>query len=480
MCRKLNYLICFVLLLSLAGDVKAVNVWWSDADPADSLWSTPGNWDTGTLPTSDDLVRLNETPGPTVANESAVANAILVGPEGNTGALTIDGGTLTTVSWVPLGHSGGDGTVNMISGTFNIGNNFWPGSAGGTGTVNMTGGIITCTNFQIPNTDTSTGNVYLNGGSISTINFGMKASGKLDVTAGTLIINQNMLSTVQGFIDNGWITAYDGNGTLQLDYGVTNLGATTLTAIHNLRPNPADGGLASAGNVELSWTLPDPSVSGQPISVDVYFTDDLEARKMFTDPEAIQVVSNQNVTSVVVQAEPKTRYYWAIDSYIGSDTDPVFGHIFSFVADNIPPNVDAGADIVTWLEDGPRTGNLDATVTDEDAYIVTWTVVSEPDDPNNPDAVITDLSAEDTTITLSAVGEYVLQLDASDGEYSSSDTVTINVYEDSCLAAQSLPDYEPLVGDLNNDCRVDEADMALLEENWLMDNSLTEDWTKIE
>ncbi|MHC4540122.1 MAG: hypothetical protein ACYTEK_20920, partial [Planctomycetota bacterium] len=153
-----------------------------------------------------------------------------------------------------------------------------------------------------------------------------------------------------------------------------------------------------------------------------------------------------------------------------------FGPIFSFVADNIPPEVDAGSDVVTWLEAGAREGNLDATVIDIDAYTVQWTVVSEPDDPNSPDASIADPTAEDTTVTLSAVGEYVLQLEASDGEYTGSGTVTINVYNDSCEAAQSLPDYVPLVGDLNGDCRVDEVDMALLEENWLKDNSLTEAW----
>jgi len=67
-----------------------------------------------------------------------------------------------------------------------------------------------------------------------------------------------------------------------------------------------------------------------------------------------------------------------------------------------------------------------------------------------------------------------LQLDAFDGEYTGSDTVAINVYRDGCEAAKSLPDYVPLLGDLNGDCKVDEADLALLEENWLMDNSLTE------
>ena len=99
---------------------------------------------------------------------------------------------------------------------------------------------------------------------------------------------------------------------------------------------------------------------------------------------------------------------------------------------------------------------------------------SGPNDPNNPDAMITDQSAEDTSITLSALGEYVLQLEAFDGEYTGSDTVKINVYNDGCEAAQSLPDYVPFPGDLNGDCRVDDLDLAILEEDWLKDNSLTE------
>jgi len=148
--------------------------------------------------------------------------------------------------------------------------------------------------------------------------------------------------------------------------------------------------------------------------------------------------------------------------------------MFTFRTANQPPVVDAGPDLVTWqADDGVRTGNLDATVTDDSAipYTLQWTVVSEPDDPNNPDAVIADPSAEDTSITLAAVGEYVLQLEAFDGEYTGSDTVTINVYNDGCEAAQSLPDYVPLVGDLNGDCKVDDADMALLQENWLKSGS---------
>ena len=42
---RLICLISFVLTLSLVGHVQAQTANWTDGDPADSLWSTPGNWD---------------------------------------------------------------------------------------------------------------------------------------------------------------------------------------------------------------------------------------------------------------------------------------------------------------------------------------------------------------------------------------------------------------------------------------------------
>jgi hypothetical protein len=116
--------------------------------------------------------------------------------------------------------------------------------------------------------------------------------------------------------------------------------------------------------------------------------------------------------------------------------------------------------------------NLDATVTDDGAlipYTVHWTVVNEP---NQGAAVIQTVTAEDSGVTLAALGQYVFQLEAFDGEYTSSDTVTINVYNDSCQAAKSLSDYVPLAGDVNEDCMVDLRDLALMAANWLKDNAL--------
>jgi hypothetical protein len=480
MCKKLTYLASFVLVLSLVGNVRAATVVWTDAGP-DHLWSTPENWSTGTVPTSADLARIKMIPGPTIANEGAVVYKLQVAQGGSSvGDLTVDGGTLTVANWFTVAQGvDSDAILNMNSGTITVDTGFNVAFQG-SGTLNMTGGTITVAGqLYIAQKSVATGHANLDGGTITTNSFSMRgeagSAGTMDISAGTLIINGDAVSTVQGYIDNGWITAYDGNGTLQLDYDMTNKGKTTLKAVHMLNPNPANGALVAPGEMELSWASPDPCVPGQTVPVDVYFTHDLQLLEQFTDPAAIQVVSKQNVTSVVVQTQPKTWYYWAVDTYIGDPNDPIFGPIFSLFADNQAPQVDAGADVVTWLADAVvRTKNLDATVTDDEAYTVQWIVVNEPDDPNNPDAVITDPSAEDTSITLSALGEYVLQLEAFDGEYTGSDTVTINVYNDGCEAAQSLPDYVPLVGDLNGDCRVDEADLALLEENWLQDNSLTE------
>ena len=481
MFRKMICLVSFVLVLGIVVDVQAGEVYWTDDGP-DHLWSTPANWEGGTIPTPADRARTNKLPGPIVADDVLV-NMAYAGFSGDAGAITVDGGTLTTKSFCVVGRMTGDnGTLNMISGTINVGSTLYVGHEG-TGTLNMTGGNIAVKgSLTIAAYDTGTGHVNLNGGIITINDINMRseagAIGTMDVRAGTLIINEDKLSTVQGYIDNGWITAYDGDGTLQLDYDVTNEGQTTLKATHFLNPNPVDGSLVTHGEVELSWTLPDTFVPGQPVSVDVYFSDDLQLLEQFTDPAAIQVVSKQNVTSVAVQTQVKTRYYWAIDTYIGDPNDPIFGPIFSFFTDNLHPEVDAGADITTWLEEGTKTRNLDATVTDDglaSPYTVQWMVVSEPNDPNNPDAVIDDPSAEDTSITLSALGEYVLQLEAFDGEYTSMDTVTINVYNDSCEAAQSLPDYEPFPGDLNGDCIVDDLDLAILQEDWLKDNSLIEE-----
>lgn len=481
MSRNMTSLVAFVLSLILVNSASALISW--DRGGRDDLWSTASNWSPDTVPTRVDAASIDQPENThCVVQEgiTAACETLRVGNGGVTTNLDIRGGSLAASgAYIGVDAPSGHGILNMSGGLFSTGalQIGWRG----TGTLNMTGGVIELTDDLIVPGLTGTGTVNLHGGTIKASALQLtSASGSLDVTSGTLILAGDATAAVQGYIDNGWITAYGGQGKLHLDYDVTNKGRTTLTATALLNPTPADGALVSPGAVTLSWTLPDPCVPGTPVLVDVYFTDNLTALEQFTDPAAIQVVKAHSATSAVVQTQPKKWYYWAVDVYVGSAKDPIYGPVLRFYADNMPPRVDAGADVVTWLEGGLRKGTLDATVTDDGplgACTMHWTVLSEP---NEGAAALEKPTAEDTSVTLTALGKYVFQLEVSDGEYSGSDTVTINVYNDNCQAAKSLPGYKPLVGDLNGDCRIDDLDLALLKENWLKDNSLTDEWFELE
>ena len=50
--------------------------------------------------------------------------------------------------------------------------------------------------------------------------------------------------------------------------------------------------------------------------------------------------------------------------------------------------------------------------------------------------------------------------------------LAINVCSDHCAAARSQPDWQPLGGDINLDCAVDQAGLDILLERWLERNAL--------
>jgi hypothetical protein len=472
MFKKISYLIAFVLLLVQLQNVSAQTMWTDDGP--DHLWSTAGNWSPQNIPTALDSASIDgpdNTHCEIQEGITAECETLRVGNGVSTTNLDISGGSLTVAgAYIGVDSSTGHGLLNISGGLFSSGalQIGWRG----TGTLNMTGGTVELSSNLIVPGLTGTGTVNLNGGTINASDLRLTSDlGLLDITTGTLVLNGDDTETIQTFIDDGLLTAYEGQGKVNVDYDVTNAGKTTLTATPLLKPNPIDGGSLSPGQVELSWTLPDELLPGMPVTVDVYFTDDLDALKNFTDPDAIRVVSNQGVSSVVVQTQPKTRYYWAIDTYFGPDILPVYGPVFSFFTDNQPPKVQFANDLLTtWLTDGTVDVNLDATVTDDGVgYSVAWTIVSEP---NEGTTVISDTAAEDTIVSLSETGKYVLQLEADDAEYTGSNTVTINVFTDGCEAAKSLPDFQLIPGDINEDCVVNDLDLAILEAHWLESNAL--------
>jgi hypothetical protein len=463
------------------GTLQADTRWTGTVDTA---WDNPANWSNG-VPDASQKAQFVTTGEPpcTLRVAGAEAKQLAVG-DNSGGSLTIAGGSLKVMDWSIVGYAEanvGDqaGHLTVTGGELNCQARLFVGFMGEGHMIVDDDGIVNVYNQPLGIGEEKTGNgyLYLKGGVMNLWAGGLSihlfnARAHVDFTGGTLTLTntvENRDAITRG-IAAGILTAYGGVGTVVVDMESTP-GRIILQGVHPLTPAPADGGRVSAGPVELSWVLPDPCQPGQQVLVDVYFgtsPDFPEGGSALTP----QIISKKNRTSVTVQTQPKVRYYWAVDAYIGSAQDPVYGPLFSFVADNLVPVVEAGNDRVAWLTDGSVQLVLDGKITD-DGFLkpcaALWTVVSQPDDAT---PVWGNAQAEDTTLTLNATGEYVLKLEAYDGEYTGSDTVTIRVFHDSCAAAQSLPDYVPIPGDLNGDCVVNDADLAILQSHWLECNAL--------
>ncbi len=506
MSKKLVCLISIAVLLSLAGNAPAADYKdWDDGDLADHLWSSPANWDPDGLPTmiGDTGNRTRIEPGSgggdypildsaifEVDPNGAFADRLYVAHEqgdGSTAKLWVqDGAKLTIGDDLNIAYNEDSHGICYVSGpdtVIEIGDGLKVGRRGdgrlmmNAGTINV-GGTI-----EIPSsTDTASinvGHLQLNGGTITCgqltmrpLNSGVIGTGTMDVREGTFILNGDTIATVQEYIDNGWITAYNGYGTLQLDYDVTNPGKTTLTAQHLLNPNPANGSIVSVNLNRLQWTLPEPNEQGAIVTCDVYFG---------TDPNVDanpKIVNRQAIESASVTLAPQMTYYWAVDPFDDSisNTEPIYlGPIFTFNTFNTAPVVEAGEDIDTWLTEGPRVVHLEGNVFDEggpEPATLLWTVVAEPNELSP--AQISDPTAANPMVTATIPGTYILQLEAGDGEYTAADTVQIIVYADACEHASNQEGFEWIPGDVNHDCIVNELDQDIILEHWLEWNYSTE------
>ncbi len=310
---RTRVVLCAGIVLCLAGTLGAQSsTTWLETKSG--KWSDATNWSGETLP-SPDIKAFFNGPGDCIV-DTADAGAWQIDLAG--GPLKIvDGGNLTVTDWFILGYNQGDvddnagrvevydggvlnsmvrfyvgfrgegylsvyegGTVNIHTQTFGVGQ-----EPGGNGVVTLEGGtlnLLAGTSAQSLNLYTSEASIDFRGGAM------------------TLPDTTQNIDHLNWAISDGVIKAYGGIGEIVVDPNETP-GRLAVRGVHPLKPFPSDDGVSSAGEVELSWTLPEPSVPGQPVPVDVYFTDDLQALELFYDPAAIQVVNKQNVTSVVVQ-----------------------------------------------------------------------------------------------------------------------------------------------------------------------------------
>ena len=484
---KSRIVLAFCVMLLLTGSLSAGTTVFNGA--VDELWSNEDNWTEG-FPGSGDKFRVGAELCILDYDAGVAQNGVWEG--GPVGTLQlVEGAVLSVSQWSIIGYpSGGDAdnryTLEVLGGVYNGGiperpndGRIFVGRQGFAHLIVDHSGRVNLLHqdMQVGQGDGGDGLVDLRGGILDCdtrrlrLQTNANATAHVDFSGGTLKqrYSEGNLAEINGWYESGMITAYGGVGTLTIeelneDEDPETIESMLVKGLHPLNPVPEDGDNVVPGALTLNWTLPDPCTPGQSVPVDVYFTDDLQALKSFINPDAIRVIGNQNTTSVTVQVQPKTRYYWAVDTYQGTENDPVWGPIFEVYVDNIAPEVKTIGDVTTWVENGTVDVALGGTVTDLDPTTTTWTVITEP---NEGAAVIADAAQIDATVTLTAVGMYVLELQADDGEKLGTDTLTVNVYADSCLAAQSLPEYVPLVGDLDEDCDVDQDDMDLLMANWL-------------
>jgi hypothetical protein len=329
---------CLTFITALVGNIQAVDTDFIDA--GDHLWSNPANWTLG-VPTASDWAKISNASSihqhaTITGGFNAVALKTHVGYTGG-GTLTVDGGTLTNANNASgvdgdllLGKNGGSGTLNMISGTINCRDLEVGG--GNPGIINMTGGVINIARyFDIPETSGSAAEVHLDGGTIVVNgNLTMDATGSMDISGGMLIINGDVTSTINGYITSGWITAYDGAGTLEIST-IANPGKTTVTAFlpsvqptKATDPNPLHIATGVSTNLTLSW-LPGFNVS----SHDVYFGTDLT-------PDSTEFKKNQPGTTFDPgRLKLNTTYYWRIDEKNAFGT--ATGDVWSFTTSAEPP-----------------------------------------------------------------------------------------------------------------------------------------------
>ncbi len=453
--------ICITLLVtgSLSADTK-----FSGA--VSDSWSNANNWSNG-LPDSDDKIQFD---GDTLCildyDAGVIKNTAMEG-DNTTHLRLVDGALLSVSNWSIIGYGGTPEEphlLEVLGGVYNSEIRMKIGFQGYGKLVVDHGGTVNMLDeeFDIAERAYSHGIVELRGGSLNLLTDSSEAlrfrrdgnsTAIMDFSGGilTLLYSDAQAANINDHIADGTITAYKGVGTVLVETTEDNI--LVVKGLHPFNPVPEDSGIVTTpGTITLSWTVDE----GTP--VDVWFgpNPDLVAAEL--------IVANQAVTSVAVTILPKQRYFWAVDTYAPGAADPNLGLIFDFLSDNAPPVVKTADYIAAWLDNVSVEAAIAAAVTDVDPTTVAWTVISEP---NEGTAVIANPDQTETTVTLSALGTYVLQLEADDGEYKGADTLTIGVFSDNCEAAKSVPGWTAILGDINLDCVVDQLDLDILNEQWL-------------
>jgi hypothetical protein len=196
---------------------------------------------------------------------------------------------------------------------------------------------------------------------------------------------------------------------------------------------------------------------------------------LFTEPpESAAIASITNLD--FEQSAFDTVAMW--DSSFSINDEIRFGNTFANVMgihDPNLPSVDAGVDMITWsgqeVQLAPTVVNNDTEVPQRTLSYL-WSaepvdgVVFSDDTAEAPTVTITKATANPSAVTLTLAVTL-------EGEEPVEDTMTIDVYDDSCEAAKGIGAVEFDLTDLDENCITNLADFAELAATWLVDYILT-------
>lgn len=303
---------------------------------------------------------------------------------------------------------------------------------------------------------------------------------------GTVDMTGNFLAGSQHFLDVTSAVQTDTDGIVQFvlhnstsllncathdhpqgaDYHPTLI--LTLPPAGSDYPNPAIDQVVPTNLSSLSWINADPNDSSNAITCDVYLGTDLD--KMSMD----KVTLSAGDTSVAINMDNfpsfgdlanDTMYYWYVDCHDPSRVPELIdGELWAFYVGQ-SPSVNAGLNQTGWLPDtNGLTVSLDATTSDDGVYTVVWTQVSN----GAPAVTIDPANVDNTSVNITARGDYEFRLTADDGVLQTEDTVRIVVGDDVCDASHIETGDAFNVADQNEDCIVNLTDLvALIINDWL-------------
>ncbi|MBI9017071.1 MAG: hypothetical protein JEZ07_07420 [Phycisphaerae bacterium] len=316
--KSLHGIVTIIAMIS----VVALGDRFTGADPDSDLWNAAANWSTNEIPQSNDWCEMTVDgtrcviDASHVGDDSAKGRGVYVGCYGGDNEMYMTGGELTCQYFnIGRGDAGSqsdgffrmtDGLIHAISEVM-IPNQFNSGQGNISGQVDLWGGTIITDGF------------FLIGSRVSGASHG--GVGKMDVRAGTLIVNGDSFDRIQGYINAGWITAYDGDGEFDLDYNERNAGKTTLTAfMQGIAGNlePLDEQEQVEADVALRWTA-----GKNAISHNVRFDT--------SNPPAFVVNQPLAQCSYAPELLPETTYYWRIDEV--GDEGITEGETWSFTTE---------------------------------------------------------------------------------------------------------------------------------------------------